>query len=155
MVVPAYNEALKLHASLTEILDYLRGLCDRYRFEVIVVDDGSTDGTGAIADEFAAANVGVRVLHHAVNFRLGQALRFAFGQSHGDYVVVFDSDLSYSVDHIGRMLEAIEQRARPHRRRQPLHEGRPDQRDPVATRGHEQGREPVAGGHVAGRRSTP
>jgi glycosyltransferase involved in cell wall biosynthesis len=108
VVVPAYNEALKLHASLTEILDYLRGLSDRYRFEVIVVDDGSTDGTGAIADEFAAANHGVRVLKHAVNFRLGQALRFAFGQSHGDYVVVFDSDLSYSVDHIGRMLEAIE-----------------------------------------------
>ncbi len=108
MVVPAYNEALKLRPRSRRSYDYLRGLCDRYRFEVIVVDDGSTDGTGAIADAFAAANVGVRVLHHAVNFRLGQALRFAFGQSQGDYVVVFDSDLSYSVDHIGRMLEAIE-----------------------------------------------
>ncbi len=108
VVIPAYNEALKLDSSLTAIYGYLQGLSDRYRFDVLVVDDGSTDDTGPIADAFAAAHPGVRVLRHPVNFRLGQALRFAFGQSRGDYVVVFDSDLSYSVDHIGRMLDAAQ-----------------------------------------------
>jgi glycosyltransferase involved in cell wall biosynthesis len=113
VVVPAYNEALKLMGSLTAIYTYLGTLQDRYRFELIVVDDGSTDETGDIADVFAKTHTGVIVLHHKVNFRLGQALQYAIGQSKGAYVVTFDSDLSYSVDHIGRMLDALsEQHAR-------------------------------------------
>jgi hypothetical protein len=107
VVVPAYNEALRLMGSLTAIYAYLQGLEDRYRFELLIVDDGSTDETPAIAEAFAATRPEVRVLRHKLNFRLGQALRFAFNQTRGDYVVVFDSDLSYSVDHIGRMLETI------------------------------------------------
>jgi glycosyltransferase involved in cell wall biosynthesis len=113
VVVPAYNEALKLMGSLTAIYDYLLTLQSRYRFELLVVDDGSTDETGDIADAFAKTHSGVMVLHHKVNFRLGQALQYAIGQSKGAYVVTFDSDLSYSVDHIGRMLDALsEQHAR-------------------------------------------
>jgi glycosyltransferase involved in cell wall biosynthesis len=113
VLVPAYNEALLLMGSLTTIYSYLQSLTDRYAFELLVIDDGSTDETGAIADAFAASRPEVRVLHHKVNFRLGQSMRFGFGQSKGDYVVVFDSDLSYSVDHIGRLLDAIqEQHAR-------------------------------------------
>jgi hypothetical protein len=108
VVVPAYNEALRLMGSLSAIYGYLEGLADRYRFELLIVDDGSTDETPAIADAFAATRPEVRVLRHKLNFRLGQALRYAFSQTHGDYVVVFDSDLSYSVDHIGRMLETIQ-----------------------------------------------
>jgi hypothetical protein len=107
VVVPAYNEALKLMGSLNAIYSYLSTLNDRYRFELIVVDDGSTDETGAIADVFAKTHPGVLVLHHKINFRLGQALQYAIGQSRGDYVVTFDSDMSYSPDHIGRMLEAL------------------------------------------------
>jgi glycosyltransferase involved in cell wall biosynthesis len=107
VVVPAYNEALKLMGSLTAVYSYLGTLHDRYRFELIVVDDGSTDETGDIADVFAKTHPGVLVLHHKVNFRLGQALQFAFGQSKGDYVVTFDADLSYTPDHIGRMLDAL------------------------------------------------
>jgi glycosyltransferase involved in cell wall biosynthesis len=107
VVVPAYNEALKLMGSLTAIHAYLGTLHDRYRFELLVVDDGSTDETGDIADAFAKTHPGVIVLHHQVNFRLGQALQYAFGQSKGQYVVTFDSDLSYSVDHIGRLLEVL------------------------------------------------
>ena len=107
VVVPAYNEALKLMGSLSAIYSYLGTLHERYRFELIVVDDGSTDETGDIADVFAKTHPGVLVLHHQVNFRLGQALQYAFGQSKADYVVTFDADLSYSPDHIGRMLEAL------------------------------------------------
>lgn len=107
VVVPAYNEALLIMQSLTEIYSYLRSLADRFRFELLVVNDGSTDETGAIADAFAATRPEVRVLHHEVNFRLGQALRYGFHESRGDYVVAFDADLSYSPGHIGAMLEAI------------------------------------------------
>ena len=93
-----------------------------------MVDDGSTDETGDIADVFAKTHTGVIVLHHQVNFRLGQALQYAFGQSKGQYVVTFDSDLSYSVDHIGRLLDALVRAARPGGGRVAVHEGRPDRR---------------------------
>jgi glycosyltransferase involved in cell wall biosynthesis len=107
VIVPAYNEAVVIMHSLTEIHDYLRTLEDQYRYELLVVDDGSTDGTGDIAQIFATGHPNVRVLRHHVNFRLGQALRFGFGESKGDYVVTFDADLTYSVDHIGRMLQSL------------------------------------------------
>ena len=50
----------------------------------------------------------IRVLRHRVNFMLGQALRTAFNSCTTDYLVVIDCDLSYSADHIGRLLETIE-----------------------------------------------
>ena len=100
VVVPAYNEALMLMGSLTTLYAYLQDLSDRYRFELVIVDDGSTDETAAIAEAFAGSRPEVRVLRHPVNFRLGQALRYGISQSKGDYVVTFDSDLTYSPDHI-------------------------------------------------------
>ena len=80
---------------------------DRYRWELIIVNDGSSDNTGEVAEKCAAEWENVYVLHHPYNFRLGQALRFAFSNCRGDYVVVMDVDLSYSVDHIERMLTKI------------------------------------------------
>jgi glycosyltransferase involved in cell wall biosynthesis len=107
VVVPMYNEALVVEKSLTAICAELDSLADRFSFEVLVVDDGSTDTTRDLAIAFAQAHPIVRVLVHQTNFRLGQALRFAFGQSRGDHVIVYDADLSYSPDHIGRLLDAI------------------------------------------------
>ena len=95
----------------------------------------------------------VRVLRQPVNMRLGQALRDGFAASLGDIVVVFDSDLSYSVDHIGRMLETMD--ARPCRDRGcvAVHEGRQDLRDPVATGADEQADQPGARRHQPIRRA--
>lgn len=107
VVVPAYNEARILNESLEALYTYLASLKERYDFEMIVVNDGSSDNTGDIADEFARTHTGTRVLHHMYNFRLGQALRYAFKHSRGDYVVVMDVDMSYSPDHIERMMDAI------------------------------------------------
>lgn len=107
VVVPAYNEAVILMASLTSLYDYLQALSDDYDWELVVVNDGSMDETGAIADAFADHHDDVRVLHHSVNFRLGQALRYAFNTCRGDYVVTIDCDLSYAPEHIGTLLTRL------------------------------------------------
>lgn len=107
VVMPAFNEALLLMDSLTTLYGYLESITDRYDWELVIVNDGSTDETGAIADAFALRRPEVRVLHHPVNFNLGQALRFAFNTCQGDYVVTIDSDLSYSPDHIEELLAGL------------------------------------------------
>jgi glycosyltransferase involved in cell wall biosynthesis len=105
--MPAFNEAAMLGATLTAVCRYMDSLHDRYRWEVIVVNDGSTDRTGELAETFASSRNGVRVVHHPRNRGLGQALRSGLNNSRGDYVVVLDSDLSYAPDHIGLLLDRI------------------------------------------------
>lgn len=107
IVVPAYNEAAIIEKNLSTLCQYMESLADEYRWELIVVNDGSTDETGDLAEAFAMTRDNVHVLHHMYNFRLGQALRYAFHNCRGDYVVTMDVDLSYSPDHIGRLLAKI------------------------------------------------
>lgn len=108
VIVPAYNEEDVVVDTLSRLTEYMTSIEDRYRWEIVVVNDGSTDETGPLADEFAATRPNVRILHHRINFQLGQALRYAFNHTDGDYVAVIDCDLSYAPEHIGRMLYAIE-----------------------------------------------
>jgi hypothetical protein len=107
VLIPAYNEAAIIERTLSTVRDHLSARSDSYTWEILVVDDGSTDGTGALADAFAAGDERVRVLHHRTNFGLGQALRYGFAQARGDVVVTLDADLTYSVDHIDRLLDAF------------------------------------------------
>ena len=107
VVAPAYNEASIIRRSMEELCRYMESLEDEYEWELVIVNDGSTDETGRIADAFACFNQNVRILHHFKNFNVGQALKFAFGQCRGDYVVVMDMDLSYSPEHIGKLLKTI------------------------------------------------
>jgi glycosyltransferase involved in cell wall biosynthesis len=107
IVVPGFNEEALVEKNLKIICDYMETLEDRFRWELVFVNDGSTDKTGEIADRFAQSRDNVLVLHHPYNFRLGQALRYAFSRCRGDYVVVMDIDLSYSTDHIERLLDKI------------------------------------------------
>lgn len=108
IVVPGFNEALLVETNLGQICDFMKSLENQYDWELIFINDGSTDATGVIADEFAAKRDNVHVLHHPYNFRLGQAMRYAFTQCRGDYIVVLDLDLSYSLDHIPLMMEKID-----------------------------------------------
>jgi len=113
LVLPVFNEAALLRLNVIEILAHLESVRDRYRFDVVIVDDGSLDGSGRIADELAAEFEVVRVIHHPRNFGVGQAMRTGFAHARGDYVVVLDVDLSYGPHHIERMLDRlIETRAK-------------------------------------------
>jgi glycosyltransferase involved in cell wall biosynthesis len=107
VVVPAFNEAAIAETNLAVLCRYLEGLEDEYRWEIVCVNDGSSDGTGRLADAFARTRSNVKVLHHPVNFGLGQALKFAFKHCRGEYIVTMDLDLSYSTDHIRRLLTRI------------------------------------------------
>lgn len=107
LIVPAYNEAAIIEENLSILEQYMQSLRGDYRWEILVVNDGSTDETGQLAEFFARGKSNVRVLHHGVNFGLGQALKFAFNNTQADYLVVFDLDLSYAPYHIGKLLEKI------------------------------------------------
>lgn len=107
IVMPAFNEGNILEKSLEQLCDYMMSLEDQYGWELIIINDGSTDETGDVAEVWASRRENISVLHHMHNFRLGQALRYAFTMCRGDYVVVLDADLSYSPDHIERLLSKI------------------------------------------------
>jgi glycosyltransferase involved in cell wall biosynthesis len=107
LIVPAYNEAAIVEKNLTALYCYMETLEDAYRWEILVINDGSTDKTGALAESFAQMTTNVRVVHHTRNFGLGEALKTAFTHCHGDYIVTLDIDLSYSPDHIQKLLTHI------------------------------------------------
>lgn len=107
IVIPAFNEAAILHANFAVLDGYLRTLAERYRFEFVIVNDGSSDRTGVLAQALAQGRNDVRVLQHPRNLGLGRAFQTAFADSRGDYVVTLDIDLSYEPDHIGIMLEKL------------------------------------------------
>jgi glycosyltransferase involved in cell wall biosynthesis len=107
VVMPAYNEAAIIERNLWQVCQYMETLERDYRWEMVIVNDGSHDDTGELAERFARTRGNVRVFHHLTNFGLGQAFRFAARHCRGDYVVMLDMDLSYSPDHVGRLLERI------------------------------------------------
>jgi glycosyltransferase involved in cell wall biosynthesis len=97
IVVPAYNEA----ATIEELLRRV----DRvpFRHEVIVVDDGSTDGT---ADIVAGAQ-GARLIRRAANAGKGAAVREGIAASVGEIVVIQDADLEYDPKDLPRLIEPL------------------------------------------------
>ncbi len=108
IVVPAYNEESIIAANLSILYAYMESLEQKFSWEIIVVNDGSSDSTGKLAEDFAQNRKNIHVYHHRVNFGLGQALRTAFNKCQRDYVVTIDLDLSYSPEHIELLLEEIQ-----------------------------------------------
>ncbi|MGZ4791967.1 MAG: glycosyltransferase family 2 protein [Ilumatobacteraceae bacterium] len=99
VVVPCYNEQNTVLTLLKRVAD-----CPWVR-EIIVVDDGSTDGTRQILSD--VDNAMVRVIVHEQNQGKGAALRTGFQHATSDYVIVQDADLEYDPDEFGEMLAPI------------------------------------------------
>ncbi|MFM7428145.1 MAG: glycosyltransferase family 2 protein [Elainella sp.] len=109
LLIPAYNEAAILEDNLQALCDYMRHLEEDYRWEIVLINDGSRDQTAELAEAFAGRYANVHVIHHVVNMGLGQALRTGFDHCQGDYVITLDLDLSYAPEHIERLLTKIRQ----------------------------------------------
>ena len=92
---PAYNDEASIAGLVGDALALLPSLTDD--FEVIVVDDGSTDGTAAVLDELARGDSRVRVVNHGVNRGYGAALRTGFASASKDLVFYTDGDGQYDV----------------------------------------------------------
>jgi len=107
LVIPAFNEQALIGDNLETFATYLSGIENEFRWEIVIVNDGSDDDTNRIINEFASRFDNVFALHHPRNFGLGQALSFGFANTEGDYVVTMDVDLSYDVEHIGSLARSI------------------------------------------------
>ena len=105
VVIPVLNEAHVLQKSVETLLAFLRSAL-RYRWQIVIVDNGSTDGTQAVAAELTAAHPEVTFLHLASRGR-GRALRYAWLQSKADIVCYMDVDLSTHLSHIPELIGAI------------------------------------------------
>ena len=99
---PAHNEEANVRELVAEALETLPTLAEV--FEIIVVNDGSRDATGAIADELAAANPGVvRAVHHPTNLGYGAALLSGFRAARHELVTFTDGDRQFRVADLGRL----------------------------------------------------
>lgn len=107
IVLPCYNEEAILKTNINVIISYLESKSEKYKWEILIINDGSKDNTGKIADELAACINDISVIHHPTNLNLGNALKTGFKNAKGDIVVVMDIDLSYSVDHIEQMVDKL------------------------------------------------
>lgn len=77
-------------------------------WEIVIVDDASTDGTGPIADKLARADPRVRVVHNPVNLKLGGALRVGYAAAAKDLVFYTDADLPIDLEELPRAVRLLE-----------------------------------------------
>jgi len=106
IVVPCYNEEQRLPRTIEQIERYLEG--KHLEYELIVVDDGSADGTRMIMDAAAERNPSVRVEALAHNRGKGRALATGVGVARGDEILLTDADLSTPIEELEKLQAAID-----------------------------------------------
>jgi glycosyltransferase involved in cell wall biosynthesis len=106
IVIPAYNEELRLPTTLERIAAYAER-CDR-EVEVLVVDDGSTDRTAAVAESFRGKIPALRVVSNVLNRGKGYSVRHGVRESRGRIVLFTDADLSAPIEEADKLIEALE-----------------------------------------------
>jgi glycosyltransferase involved in cell wall biosynthesis len=105
IVVPAYNEQSLIATALDAVLRTAQRRLDAY--EIIVVDDGSRDATGRIADDFARQHDGVRVVHQETNQGVGAAYLVGLAQARFDFITVVPGDNAFSESALNAVFSAV------------------------------------------------
>jgi len=97
-ILPAYNEERNIEHTVTSIAEY----CDakQYPYEIVIVDDGSTDGTYRLAGEIADKNASIKVLQHKSNRGKGAAVRTGMAVARGEILLFLDADGSTDVSEL-------------------------------------------------------
>lgn len=97
-VLPVFNEELNIAATVADALQTLRKL--DHGFELLIVDDGSTDGTRSVCNDLAAENPFLRVIRHPYNRGYGAALRSGFQAARCEFVFFTDADGQFRFSHL-------------------------------------------------------
>jgi glycosyltransferase involved in cell wall biosynthesis len=99
IVIPAYNEESSLASHLPDVIRYVQD----HQWQLIVVDDGSTDRTGEILSAFSEQS-GVRIIRHKVNRGYGAALKTGILAAETEMVVSIDADGQHSIEEVEKMI---------------------------------------------------
>jgi glycosyltransferase involved in cell wall biosynthesis len=106
VVFPAYNEADALQHAVDEVIQALNEFTRSY--EIIIAEDGSTDGTDKVAAALAEKYPFVKHIHGEKRLGRGTALKNAFKQSCGEVLVYMDLDLATDLKHLKPLVDAVE-----------------------------------------------
>ncbi|RJR41830.1 MAG: glycosyltransferase [Desulfobacteraceae bacterium] len=110
LLVPLYNEAHCIEENFSKLEEYLSGQGEEY--EILLVNDGSSDSTAEIVDRLAAERPHARALHTSHNRGKGHAVRSGMLNSKGKFIVFTDADLAVPVIFIGSCLSELRRGAR-------------------------------------------
>jgi glycosyltransferase involved in cell wall biosynthesis len=105
IVYPMWNEEEYVARAIRAGVDVCLTLCDLGEildFEIVVVDDASTDATGKIAEELASREPRIRVVHHETNRKLGGSIKSGLAAATGDVVLYTDADLPFDMTELIR-----------------------------------------------------
>jgi len=106
IVIPAYNEAIRIEATLDRVLAYV--YAQKWNAEILVVDDGSQDATREIILRYAAAHPMLRLVENPGNRGKGFSVRNGVLHSKGELIVFTDADLASPIEESAKLLAALE-----------------------------------------------
>ncbi len=106
VVLPAFNEAANIDAVVKRSIAVLEPLVPS--FEIVVVNDGSSDGTGEIIDALEANDQRVKAVHHERNGGYGSALRSGFAAATGDLIMFMDADRQFDMSDVTALLPFVD-----------------------------------------------
>jgi len=109
IIIPAYNEAKRLAPTLDKVLSFARA--QRWKFEVIVVNDGSRDNTADIVATYSRSNSQVRLIENPGNRGKGYAVKNGMLNARGRILLMSDADLSSPIEEASKLFDAIERGA--------------------------------------------
>ena len=104
----AYNEAVTIEATVTEAAGKLALAFTAGEWELLVINDGSRDDTGAICERLSTQLPGIRVYHHDPNRGYIEATLSALREAKGKYICIFDGDGQHTADDVPRFVEKLE-----------------------------------------------
>jgi dolichyl-phosphate beta-glucosyltransferase len=107
IVIPAYNEALRIGKTLDNVGDYVKG--SGYSYEIIVVDDGSIDATAKVVRKAVARHPSIVLYQNDVNKGKGYSVKQGVLSSRGHFVLMSDADLSTPIEEIGKLFKELEE----------------------------------------------
>jgi len=107
VIIPAYNEAGRLPLTLVDIDRHLS--TKNYTYEIIVVDDGSSNNTKDVAEKFIKLIPNLRVVGYESNQGKGNAVKVGMLEAQGKYRLFTDADNSTSIDHFDKMIPSLKE----------------------------------------------